>query len=258
MYYFVNKFTCHSHEPKSPVFLYQTIKNANFKSLVLQNRTIALTINCFLQKLTIKSNTLSREVEQHSGPRNKLIFKTSNAWRGCCDRGMLKLQIDWYTFMYHTQPMRCDQILSILTEWAYILIHSSLHITQNIHLSSSDIMNILKTVLPTTHTPTHAHTHTHTHTHTRTRTHTHITYKCIFNRKSAFWFFRFTVYIFNTCVCVRVCVCVCVCICNISGEVRPFNFIDRHFHTYSFAPTWLFTRICQLFIWLEITRYNLG
>ena len=42
------------------------------------------------------------------------------------------------------------------------------------------------------HTYTHTHAHTHTHTHTRTHTHTHahahthITYKCIFNRKSAF------------------------------------------------------------------------
>ena len=40
--------------------------------------------------------------------------------------GMLELQIEGYMFMYHTQPMKCDQILSILTEWAYILIHSSL------------------------------------------------------------------------------------------------------------------------------------
>ena len=240
------------------MFLYQTIKNANFKSLVQRNRTIALTINCFLQKLTIKSNTLSREVEQHSGPRNKLIFKTSNAWGGCCDRGMLKLQIDWYTFMYHTQPMRCDQILSILTEWAYNLIHSSLlaHNTEHPFVQQWHHEYPENISSDNTHTHTRAHTHTriHTHTRTRTRTHTHITYKCIFNRKSAFWFFRFTVHIFNTCVCacVRVCVCVCVCVCincNISGEVRPFNFIDHHFHTYSFAPTWLFTRICQLFNW---------
>ena len=81
---------------------------------------------CLLQKLTFKSNTLSWEFEQYFGPRNKLILKTSNAWGGCCDRGMLKLLIDWYIFMYHTQPMKCDQILSILTERAYILIHSSL------------------------------------------------------------------------------------------------------------------------------------
>ena len=81
---------------------------------------------CLLQKLSIKSNTLSWEFEQYFGPRNKLILKTSNAWGGCCDRGMLKLLIDWYIFMYHTQPMKCDQILSILTERAYILIHSSL------------------------------------------------------------------------------------------------------------------------------------
>ena len=118
--------TCHSHEPKSPVLLHQTITNINYNSLVQQNRKIALTINCLLQKLTIKSNTLSGDFEQQFGPRNKLIFKTSNAWGGCCDRGMLKLQIDGYIFMYHTQPMKFDQILSILTEWAYILIHSSL------------------------------------------------------------------------------------------------------------------------------------
>ena len=88
---------------------------------------------CLLQKLTFKSNTLSWEFEQYFGPRNKLILKTSNAWGGCCDRGILKLLIDWYIFMYHTQPMKCDQILSILTERAYILIHSSLlaHNTEN-------------------------------------------------------------------------------------------------------------------------------
>ena len=116
LYYFVHKFTCHSHEPKSPVLLHQTIKNVNYKSLVQRNRKIALTINCLLQKLTIKSNTLSRDFEQHFGPRNKLIFKTSSTCRGCCDRGMLKLQIDRHMFMYHTQPMKFDQILSILTE----------------------------------------------------------------------------------------------------------------------------------------------
>ena len=78
---------------------------------------------CLLQKLSIKSNTSSQEFEQYFGPRNKLILKMVGS---CCDRGMLNLQIDWYIFMYHTQPMKCDQILSILTEWAYILIHSSL------------------------------------------------------------------------------------------------------------------------------------
>ena len=112
LYYFVHKFTCHSHEPKSPVLLHQTIKNVNYKSLVQRNRKIALTINCLLQKLTIKSNTWSREFEQHFGPRNKLIFKTPNACGDCCDRGMFKLQIDGYIFMYHTQPMKFDQILS--------------------------------------------------------------------------------------------------------------------------------------------------
>ena len=78
---------------------------------------------CLLQKLSIKSNTLSQEFEQYFGPRNKLILKMVGS---CCDRGMLNLQIDWYIFMYHTQPMKCDQILSILTERAYILIHSFL------------------------------------------------------------------------------------------------------------------------------------
>ena len=89
---------------------------------------------CLLQKLTFKSNTLSWEFEQYFGPKNKQILKTSNAWGGCCDRGMLKLLIDWYIFMYHTQPMKCDQILSILTEWAYILIHSSLLAHNTEHL----------------------------------------------------------------------------------------------------------------------------
>ena len=112
--------------PIRACILFELFCNVNYKSLVQQNRKIALTINCLLQKLTIKSNTLSGDFEQHFGPRNKLIFKTSSTCGGCCGRGMLKLQIDRYIFMYHTQPMKFDQILSILTEWAYILIHSSL------------------------------------------------------------------------------------------------------------------------------------
>ena len=138
--------------------LFELFYNVNYKSLVQRNRKIALTITCLLQKLTIKSNTLIREFEQHFGPRNKLTFKTSNAWGGCCDRGMLKLQIEGYMFMYHTQPMKFDQILSILTEWAYILIHSSLlaHNTEHPFIQQWHHEH------PENSSSHNTHTHTHT------------------------------------------------------------------------------------------------
>ena len=142
--------------------LFELFYNVNYKSLVQRNRKIALTITCLLQKLTIKSNTLIREFERHFGPRNKLIFKTSNAWGGCCDRGMLKLQIEGYMFMYHTKPMKFDQILSILTEWAYILIHNSslAHNTEHPFVQQWHHEH-----------PENSSSHnTHTHTHTKTPT----------------------------------------------------------------------------------------
>ena len=135
--------------------LFELFYNVNYKSLVQQNRKIALTINFLLQKLIIKSNTLSEDFEQHFGPRNKLIFKTSSTCRGCCDRGMLKLQIDRYIFMYHTQSMKFDQILSILTEWACILIHSSLLAHNTEHLFVQQWHHKHPSIFP-------QHTHTHT------------------------------------------------------------------------------------------------
>ena len=135
---------------------------------------------------------------------------------------MLKLQIDWYTFMYHTQPMRCDQILSILTEWAYILIHSSLlaHNTEHLFVqqwhheypenSSSDNTHTHTRA----HTRTHAHTHTRTRTRTRTRTHTRIEYMHCETEKSKRRLPIEYIYIPIECdVCVCVCVCVCVYVC---------------------------------------------
>ena len=139
--------------------LFELFYNVNYKSLVQRNRKIALTITCLLQKLTIKSNTLIREFEQHFGPRNKLTFKTSNAWGGCCDRGMLKLQIEGYMFMYHTKPMKFDQILSILTEWAYILIHNSL-LTHN---TEHPFVQQWHHEHPENSSSHNTHTHTHTH-----------------------------------------------------------------------------------------------
>ena len=88
--------------------------------------SLLITDFAFYKNWLLNQTLLSWEFEQYFGPKNKQILKTSNAWGGCCDRGMLKLLIDWCISMYHTQPMKCDQILSILTEWAYILIHSSL------------------------------------------------------------------------------------------------------------------------------------